>query len=149
MPYEIRVEQVEPKPMIAVRRKASPPQLPEVIPKALGPVWDFIRARHVPHTGINVAYYLDGEINLELGVYVSGPFVPSGEIVSCATPGGMVAAATHFGPYNRLGDAHHALHEWSRIEGRRFAGPSWEVYGHWDDDPAKLRTDVFYLLEGA
>jgi hypothetical protein len=23
---------------------------------------------------------------------------------------------------------------------------SWELYGHWEDDPAKLRTDVFYLL---
>jgi hypothetical protein len=30
------------------------------------------------------------------------------------------------------------------------AGPNWEVYGHWTDewnsDPAKIRTDVFYLL---
>jgi hypothetical protein len=25
-------------------------------------------------------------------------------------------------------------------------GVDWEIYGHWDDDPAKLRTDVFYLL---
>ena len=23
---------------------------------------------------------------------------------------------------------------------------SWEVYGHWSEDPAQLRTDVFYLL---
>ncbi len=25
--------------------------------------------------------------------------------------------------------------------------PYWEVYGDWDDDPSKLRTDVFYLLK--
>jgi len=30
-----------------------------------------------------------------------------------------------------------------------FAGPNWEIYGHWTDDPAQLRTDVFYLLDCA
>jgi hypothetical protein len=22
----------------------------------------------------------------------------------------------------------------------------WEIYGDWDEDPAKLRTDIFHLL---
>ena len=26
------------------------------------------------------------------------------------------------------------------------AGPNWEVYTHWEEDPAKLRTEVYYLL---
>jgi len=26
------------------------------------------------------------------------------------------------------------------------AGPRWEVYGHWSDNPATRRTDIFYLL---
>jgi len=29
----------------------------------------------------------------------------------------------------------------------RPAGVSWEVYGHWDDDPVKRRTGVYVLLE--
>ena len=36
--------------------------------------------------------------------------------------------------------------------GRALAGPNWEIYGHWqedwNEDPAKIRTEVFYLLEG-
>jgi hypothetical protein len=24
---------------------------------------------------------------------------------------------------------------------------NWEVYGDWDDDPPKRRTDVYFLLE--
>jgi hypothetical protein len=24
---------------------------------------------------------------------------------------------------------------------------NWEIYGHWDDDPSKVRTDVFYFLD--
>jgi hypothetical protein len=26
---------------------------------------------------------------------------------------------------------------------------SWEVYGDWEDDPAKLRTDIYFLLRPA
>jgi hypothetical protein len=27
------------------------------------------------------------------------------------------------------------------------AGPNWEIYGDWNDQPDQLRTDVFYLLK--
>jgi hypothetical protein len=33
--------------------------------------------------------------------------------------------------------------------GRAQAGVNWEVYGDWDDDPAKRRTDVHALLAPA
>jgi len=36
--------------------------------------------------------------------------------------------------------------EWCRSQGHRLSGTRWEVYGHWTDDPSKLRTDVYYLL---
>jgi hypothetical protein len=26
------------------------------------------------------------------------------------------------------------------------SGTNWEVYGDWDDDPARRRTDVYFLL---
>jgi len=44
--------------------------------------------------------------------------------------------------------AHVAIHNWAREKGYKLARPSWEVYGHWNDDPAKLRTDIFYLIAG-
>jgi len=28
------------------------------------------------------------------------------------------------------------------------AGVTWEVYGDWHDDPAQVRTDVYFLLQG-
>ncbi|MEO8562457.1 MAG: hypothetical protein ABI601_10305 [bacterium] len=34
-----------------------------------------------------------------------------------------------------------------RANGREHTGTRWEVYGHWVDDPVRLRTDVLYLLE--
>jgi hypothetical protein len=48
-----------------------------------------------------------------------------------------------------LGEANEAILAWCRAHDRRRAGPSWEVYGHWHEDPAKLRTEVYYLLQMA
>jgi hypothetical protein len=40
--------------------------------------------------------------------------------------------------------------QWCRDHQHRLAGPSWEIYGHWqrdwDTDPSRIRTDVFWLL---
>jgi effector-binding domain-containing protein len=58
-----------------------------------------------------------------------------------------VATTFHIGDYGGLGAAHEAVRDWCARTGRELAGPSWEVYGHWSDDPAKRRTDVFWLLK--
>ncbi|HTP18344.1 MAG TPA: hypothetical protein VMJ65_01995 [Solirubrobacteraceae bacterium] len=31
-------------------------------------------------------------------------------------------------------------------EGRDLAGPRWEIYGHWREDPNELETEIFWLL---
>jgi effector-binding domain-containing protein len=46
----------------------------------------------------------------------------------------------------RLSEAYSAIQNWSKESGRQFAGPFWELYGHCNDDPAKVRTDIYYLL---
>jgi effector-binding domain-containing protein len=149
MPPEVRVEQVEPLPIAVVRRKARESELSQVIPAACGEVWKFIKSTGMPHSGLNMALYLDLEMNLEIGVVMIEPFASDGPVICSQTPGGTVATAVHFGPYNRLGDAHDAIQDWCDAQGRKRAGPFWEIYGHWTDDPSKLRTDVFYLLEEA
>jgi effector-binding domain-containing protein len=63
-----------------------------------------------------------------------------------------VATATHLGPYGGLGAAHNAVRQWCTDNNHRLAGPSWEIYDHWqrewNDDPSGIRTDVYYLLTG-
>jgi effector-binding domain-containing protein len=148
MPPEVKVKHVDPLPIAAVRRRcAAAKDLAAVIPEGLGEVWAFIRSSATPHTGINLVLYWDCEMNLECGVVVQGPFTADGPVFCSATPGGLVATAVHMGPYARLGETHQALHEWCKRESFRHAGPSWEIYDHWNDDPEQLRTDIFYLLE--
>lgn len=152
MSYDVRVENVSvSRPTAVVRRRARAAELPKVVPHACGVVWGVMRAQHVSGAGRHVALYLDGEINLEVGVELEAPFAGHGEVVGSALPAGTVATAVHFGPYAQLGAAHRAIRDWCADHGRELAGPNWEVYGHWEEawnsDPAKIRTDVFYLLK--
>ncbi len=150
MEYDIRLEQVSSRPLAVVRRRASLQELSKVIPAACGAVWNTIRANQITGAGRLVALYLDDQINLEVGVELDAPFAGSGEVVASALPAGTVATAVHFGPYDRLHEAHRAIRDWCANHGHALAGPNWEIYGHWVDawnrDPSKIRTDVFYLL---
>jgi effector-binding domain-containing protein len=150
MEYKVRLEQHPGQPLAVVRRRASSAELSRVVPDACGTVWKVIRAQQVAGAGRHVALYWDGQINLEVGVELSAPFPGYGEVVPSSTPAGPVATTTHYGPYQRLGEAHKAITQWCADNGRALARPNWEVYGHWVDewnkDPSKIRTDVFYLL---
>jgi effector-binding domain-containing protein len=147
MTYQVEVKRVEPIPIAVVRRRAAQHELSVVVPAACGEVWNFIRAARIERPGRHVAVYLDGQINLEVGAEVPGPFQGDGQVVYSATPAGLVATTAHMGPYHLLGDAYAAINKWCADHQLTAAGPTWEIYGHWDDDPSKLRTDVFILLK--
>jgi effector-binding domain-containing protein len=149
--YAVQLQRLESIPLAVIRRQASPSELARVVPECCGMVWDAVRAQHA-QAGRHVAIYWDGSIRLEVGVELHGPFVERGEVVRSATPAGAVAMTTHFGPYGGLGAAHDAVRQWCRANNHRLAGPSWEIYGHWqrewNDDPSQIRTDVYHLLTG-
>ncbi|HZY88133.1 MAG TPA: GyrI-like domain-containing protein [Gemmataceae bacterium] len=149
MEYQVEVKTVEPQMTAVVRRRAASSELARVVPQGCGEVWAFMRSSGLLRPGRNLALYLNEEGDLECGVEVTQPFAGDGEVICSSTPAGLVATAAHLGPYDRLGEAHTAVRRWCAGHGHALAGPCWELYGHWDDDPAKLRTDVFYLLQVA
>lgn len=137
-------------PVAVVRRQVRASELSRVVPEGCGTVWSYLRA-HQLKGGRNVAIYWDGSIRLEVGVEL-GQALPGdgGEVVQSATPAGTIASLVHLGPYHTVGVAHAAIRDWCAAHDRRPAGPNWEVYGHWpadwDEDPSRIRTDVFYQL---
>jgi effector-binding domain-containing protein len=149
MQYPVEVKRVEPQTTAVIRCRARPEELSRVVPQACGEVWTFARSAGLPRPGRHLALYLDCAINLEVGVEVTATFTGNDRVVCSSTPAGLVATTAHFGPYDRLGGAHEAICQYCKAQGYAFAGPSWEVYGHWTDDPAQLRTDVYYLLRTA
>jgi effector-binding domain-containing protein len=133
-------------PLLVVRRTAPQSQLSKVVPDACGVVWNFVSQNDITPRGRMVAVYLNGNIDMEIGVEVAATAVGAGDVILSATPSGSVATATHWGDYRELHRAHQAISEWCKANNRSPAGPSWEIYGHMGDDPSKVRTDVFYLL---
>jgi effector-binding domain-containing protein len=150
--YPVQVRQLESIPLAVIRRQARPADLSRLVPECCGLVWEVMRAQKVK-AGRHVAIYWDGSIRVEVGVELQAPFSEQGEVVRSTTPAGLVASTTHLGPYAGLGAAHDAVQQWCRASNHRLAGPSWEIYGHWEPewnaDPSRIRTDVYYLLTGA
>jgi effector-binding domain-containing protein len=150
--HVIELQHLDSIPLGVIRRRVSRAELSRVVPECCGLVWNVARAQHAK-AGRHVAVYWDGTIRLEVGVELEGPFVEQGGVVRSATPAGLVASTTHFGPYGGLGAAHLAVREWCEVHGHRLAGPNWEIYGHWlpewNDAPSEIRTDVYYQVENA
>jgi len=107
----------------------------------LSQAWDFVKKSGIKTDGQNVAIYRrDG---ISAGARVFEKF-DGDECVSI--PAGLAAMTIHMGPYELLGEAHGAVREWCLANGHVLEGTNWEIYGHHEDDPARRRTDIYYLL---
>ncbi len=144
--HTIQLESPEPRWIAIVKRTATQNELSRVVPEGCGEVWNFIRATNLPHTGLNLALYRNGNIDLDCGVIVTGSFSPSDDVECSTTPTGKTARTEHYGPYHRLGEAHKAITEWCKKHNYPLTGLNWEIYDHWTDDPAMLHTTVYYEL---
>ena len=148
----VSVQVVSPRLLAAVSRKVAIGGVGAAWRPALDQVWAFLRAHPGLRTdGHNIFLYhhparRDDPMEVDFGVEVVREFAPSGEVKPVRTPAGEVAAATHRGSYDRLRQAHDAIHAWAATTQRAFAGASWEIYGDSNDDPAKLETTIMYLL---
>jgi effector-binding domain-containing protein len=149
--YHVSLQRSTARTLAAVRARLPVQQVKAVFRTYLDQVYAAGRAGVVKLDGQNVFVYqrvADQAENADVsfGVGADAPFAAIGNVRPIELPIGEVATTTHWGEYSRLGAAHDAVVEWCRSNGRRLSGTSWEVYGHWTDDPTKLRTDVYYLL---
>jgi hypothetical protein len=146
--YQVRIEPSVPRTLAAVRAVTTPQRLSIEIIRLLDQVWPLLREQGV-RTGHNVVIYrpgAGGELIIDAGVEVPEGFTARGEVRPVDTPGGEAATTTHYGDYSELSAAYGALEQWCATSSRSPAGTNWEVYGDWDDDPARRRTDVYFLL---
>jgi effector-binding domain-containing protein len=157
MLYDVQIHHVPQQAFAAIRDRANVHTLGDRIMALLSGVWDALKNADVKHTGHNVVLYWDEPgtallltdegVPIEVGVQVVTPFKRMGRVVCAAIPGGTVATAVHMGLYQKLSEAHTAIRRWCAEHDYALAGPNWEIYGDWTDNPNELRTDVFYLLQ--
>jgi effector-binding domain-containing protein len=144
--YEVTKTAVAARPTAVVPATTTWDEFPKLWSLLLGEVWTCLRAGGVERGCRNVMLYLDEVPHVEVGVELTQPCPLTGRVVASTLPGGTVAMTIHRGPYERLGGAHDAVKQWCQVHGRQRGGPWWEVYGPHDDDPAKVWTEVYYLL---
>ena len=152
MSPQVSIESVPARKLAAVRRRVRIGEISQAWRPALDKVWDFLRQNPgLRSDGHNIFLYhhppnRQMPMEVDFGVEVVRPFAASGEVYLTETPAGRVATALHVGPYERLGEAHEAIHAWATAKHESFAGKSWEIYGDWTDDSTKLETRIEYLL---
>src|SRR3954468_5158442 len=148
----VKIEQLSPRLLAAVRRTAAPRDIPNVFKPALDLVWAFLgKHKGLRTDGHNVFLYHhvkqpEAGMPIDFGVEVTRRFETEGEVRCVETPAGEGAVVQHRGAYDGLAAAHAALHAWCAANGRTIGAYSLEVYGDWSDDPAKLETTIQYLL---
>jgi effector-binding domain-containing protein len=148
--YLVSVRVAAPRAFAAVRARLPVARVPSLFTNYLNQVYAAARDGAISLDGQNIFVYRDagvaGEADIEFGVGVRKPFEAAGPVQYSQMPVGQVATTTHWRDY-ALGGAHDAVIAWCREHGRTPTGTRWEVYGHWSEDPEKVRTDVYYLLE--
>src|SRR4029077_5605373 len=148
MPYEIDIVSTDAVITAVARDTVRLDQISRRIRPLFDQVYDFLKRAPVRQSGDNIALYRDDAIHLEAGVPVTATFAETPTVHCSSLPAGQAAHIVHFGAYSQLRGAHRAVVEWCAEKGIVLAGPRWEVYGDWNEDPSLMRTDVYYLLSG-
>jgi len=151
---EALIATAPPRRLAAVRRQATPATIGRLITGS--GVWDLMKARGIKSTGHNVVVYWDepgrdlmhspGGIPVDIGAEITEPFESDADLACTETPSGRCISMLHIGPYSSLGATYDAIYAHCREAGLKTAGPYWEFYGHWNDDPEKLETTVYCAL---
>lgn len=150
MALAIELVDVEERRIAAVKARLAMTAIPDRIFPLMDRVWAFIRDNGIEGFGHNIWLYgtpSGGEVDVEIGVQVPQAFTASGDIACSHTPAGKAAHAVHMGDYAELPCVNQALVSWCREHGQTLAGRCWEIYGDWEEDPAKQRTDVYHLVD--
>jgi effector-binding domain-containing protein len=152
--HDVAVKVVKPQLIAAVRTQARIREIATAWKPALDQVWAFLKADGTIKPGHNLFLYhhpahRDLPIEIDFGVEVDRTFGQTGNVRCVETPAGEIAWTRHIGPYDRLREAHDTVHAWCAAHRRPIGNASWETYGDWNNDPAKLETTVSYLLAPA
>lgn len=142
----VNVVTAEERPIAVIAATTTWQEFPELWPHLLDEVHAGVRWSGEGRQGRNVLLYLDDVPHVEIGVELDQPAGITGRVVESALPSGTVATMTHHGPYDHLGATHDAIRAYCAERDLPLAGPRWEVYGHWSEEPAELETEVYYLL---
>ena len=145
--------------MLSVREEIEPGDIGDMLGRSYGAIMEYVGANGLQLSAPPFAIYHHwptdgvGKADVEAAIPITAPNAGNASITGSEFPGGAVAIAYFYGPYEKSGNAHMKLHEWAEENGHQLVEPSWEVYvtdpGE-EPDPSKWLTMVCYrVLDGA
>lgn len=152
MSYTCRIVEAPAQPMAAIRVKVKTEEFGGVLATLLPEVFVWLQTQGAAPAGRPFTRYIEmseTEGEIEAGIPIPEGLTGEGRIVIGELPGGALATTSHFGPYEKLSEAHAALTAWLASEGRNPTGPAWESYVSdptEQPDPNRWETQVFYPL---
>ena len=146
MSYEVMMKVIEARPTAVVSATTTWQAFPRLWRELSDEVWACLRAGGISQGCRNIMLYWDDVPHVEVGVELLVPCPLTGRVIASALPEGEVAMTVHWGAYSKLGEAHQAVVEWCSKQGKQKTGTRWEIYGPHNDDPAKVWTEIYWLL---
>ncbi len=150
MTHPCDLMEAEPVVLAVTEAFVKQSEIPERITGLFDIVYRWIDGADVVQTGHNYALYdrfcAEG-MRMRVGFPVSTSFKDDGPVLCLEMPPVLAVHLRHQGPYSGLHSTYLRLNEWCEEQSLERGALNWEVYGHWDDDPAKLITDVYIQLE--
>ncbi len=146
---DIAIVTVEARPLIAARTNAVFTEIPAKLIALMDRVQVFVDDHGIDGAGPHVWFYRDVQgdrMEVDVGIEVPAGTSAGDGLVLSSTPAGRCAHAVLQGDYAGIPKLHSAIHRWCAEQRLPLAGPCWEVYGPWHDDPARRRTDMYHLL---
>lgn len=152
MPYECKVVEKEAQSVLSIRTRSAVKDLPEVLGKAYGKIFNYITQLHEEPSGPPfVAYYnMDmDDLDIEIGFPVNIPLPPSQDIKCSEILAGDYLETMYKGAYNNIEAAYNDLMKYMDDNNLQWDGVSYEFYLN---DPAKtppeeLQTDILISLK--
>lgn len=148
MDYEIAPRHVMQQPILSIRDRRRPSELPPFLGQSFDQLYSQLRLLGVRPAGPPMAIYHEfgpRAIDAEVCVPTVETIKASGRIQSRVLPAMTVASTLHVGRYEDLESAYGALMNWVQRSGFEPDGPITEHYlnGPADvTDPSEYRTEV-------
>jgi AraC family transcriptional regulator len=125
----MRIERREPQPAVCLEVTTSDigAELQHVLPATFG--WVGQHGGQI--VGAPFTRYLEmgpSSFRIQAGVPTAAMMQASGDVAAVELPGGDIATADHYGPYEKVVETATALTEYLQKQGRSVAGPLWESY---------------------
>ncbi len=147
---ECEIVTTERRPTAVIRVKAKMSELREAQQTSrarLAEVLPTLGVSQLEHSCTLWRPPVDGALDMEPGMLVSGAFAPVDDVVPSELPAGRAAYFLLRGSFEGLPGAWKTLLDWCASEKLPLAGVNWEIYGPSEDvEPDQIETALYALL---